>query len=446
VQGPLGALPGPAPRARSLRRNAAVSTVTSIVRGLLAFAAALVVTRGLSTAGRGTFSLVTATSTVLLMLSALGIGTAMTRAKATGRTAVDELYRASFVVGAAIGSVASLVFLLTFVLARQSLFSGVTTEEAVLVAVALPPLLILNHWTVVAYLEDRIAEISAALTAGGVLFLLSVGVIGVIGSLTAPIVVLAWVVTSLVPFTLLLRSSRLPKGPRTRKVARELVAYGLRVNVATVALTLAWRADVFLVKGYRGVVELAMYGVAVGLCEVLLQVALSLRIALTPLQGTSSNRASLVDVLSVVTRLTLGSGVVAAVVVALAARPLVVLLYGDRYAAAAGAVRWLIPGIIVLVAQGPLIDFLLTEGQVAGVTAITIAALAVNVGANVTLLPHHTFVVAAVVSTITYATSCGLLLLLFVLTTKTRWRRVLVPTPTDLRMLRRRRRPSSAGL
>jgi O-antigen/teichoic acid export membrane protein len=223
------------------------------------------------------------------------------------------------------------------------------------------------------------------------------------------------------------------------------VRYGLRANVATVALILAWRLDVFLVKGYRGLTELAMYAVAVGLCEIGLQVALSLRIALTPLQGAASGRDQLVETLSSVTRLSLVVGLVGAVAVALAAHPLVTVLYGARYEAATEAVRWLVPGIVALVVQGPLVDFLLTEGRVVAVSVITMSALVINIALNVALLRDHTFVAAALASTITYVLSCGLMLALFGRVAHVGWRIVLVPRRADLLRVVHRR-PSNGML
>ncbi|MBK5305884.1 MAG: oligosaccharide flippase family protein [Frankiaceae bacterium] len=423
---------------RSLRLNVLAMGGFTVVRGLLAFAASLVITRGLSTDDRGVYGFVTGTTTVLLMLAGLGIGSAMTRARAADSATTQDLYRASFAIGAANGLLASGLFFLAYVLGRASLFSGVTWGEAVTVMLVLPPMLVLSHWTVVSYLDDRIVEINRAYTVAGLLLLVGVGTVGLAGGLTAATVVIVWAVAGLLPLLTMLRPSRVRGAFSRVSLVGQLVGFGLRANIATVALVLVWRVDVFLVKGYRGLTELAMYGVAVALCEIMLSVAVSLRVALTPRQGDRSDRAGLVAAISTATRLTIAAGVTAALVLGLLAEPIVVHLYGERYADAAGAMRWLVPGIVALVVQGPLLDFLLAEGKVAGVTVITVASVVINIALNITLLPDHTFVAAAVASTVTYALSSVLILALFVREAAVGWRRMLVATPADVRAVVRR--------
>lgn len=411
---------------------------TNVVRGVLGFATSVVITRSLSTEARGTFSFITNGTSVLIMLAGLGIASALTRAKASGSADIDQLYRASFVIGGVVGTAASGSFVLLYALTRSTLLSGITVGEASAVAVLVPPLLVLSHWTVVAYLEDRIVEISAVTIGGSLLFLALLSAGAAAGTLDAPKTIATWAVTALVPFALLVRPGRLRVGRDLRRVARDLVAYGLRTNLAVVGLILAWRVDVFFVKGFRGIRELALYAVAVGLAEIVLQVATSLRVALTPRQGDRSDRTGLVTSLATITRLTVFAGAVATLVVVPLSRVLVTGLYGERYAASAEALAWLAPGIVALVAQGPLLDFLLAEGAVRAVTWAAVLGLVANVALNAMLLPHHTFVVAAVASTATYVLSCAMTMTAFRRATEVTWSGLLLARRHDLLAIVRR--------
>jgi O-antigen/teichoic acid export membrane protein len=173
----------------------------------------------------------------------------------------------------------------------------------------------------------------------------------------------------------------------------------------------------------------------VGIAEIILTLAVSMRIALTPLQGDSENRDRLVAALEAVTRLTLSLGALAAVTLALVARPLLSFLYGARYSEAGPALVWLVPGIVLVVAQGPLIDFLLAEARVRAVSIATLAGLSVNVGLNLVLLPHHSFVAAAAAATVSYSLSGIWIIVLFARHTGADWRRLLLVHLSDLRSL-----------
>jgi O-antigen/teichoic acid export membrane protein len=213
-----------------------------------------------------------------------------------------------------------------------------------------------------------------------------------------------------------------------------VLRFAVRANVASIALILAWRLDVFFVTSIRGAAELGQYAVAVTLAEVMLAVASSLRIALTPRQGQHKDRHLLVVAIARVTRLSVTTGLIVTVTLAPLAGRLMETLYGPRYGPAAGALVWLLPGIVALVAQGPLIDFLLVEERVRAVTGATVVGLVVNIGLNLALLPHHDFRAAAAASTVSYVVSCTWCVLLFRRHTGTRLRHLLIATPADVRV------------
>jgi O-antigen/teichoic acid export membrane protein len=295
-----------------------------------------------------------------------------------------------------------------------------------------------------AYLEDRIPEFSIAVITGAVAFLIGVVALSLRTHLTATNVSLVWAVTSVLPLVIVFRPVRAARMWETRSVASALVRFSLKANVATLALILAWRVDIFLVKGFRGLSELGLYAVAVGLAEIMLQIAVSFRIALTPLQGSADRRDTLVSSICRVSRITLAAGALTALVVALTATPIVRGLYGNRYADAGAALAWLMPGIVALVLQGPFIDYLLIEGQLKAVTVATVVALLINVGMNVALLQHHTFVAASVASTVSYFVSCVWCMWLFARTTGCSLADMVLIRRADVTaVLRRRARTTS---
>lgn len=424
---------------RSLRLNTLVTASSSVARGVLGFAASLVVTRALSTDARGIYSFTTNATSLLVMLAGVGVPSAMTTMKAQGKADTGELYRASYLVGVAAGAATSLAFLAAYMLQPGALFRGVTPTVAIIVAFLIPIMLVLTYWSVVAYLDDRLIEFGLATVGASAIMLLAVLGLALGRALNGFSVVLVWGLTTVLPVLIIARPSQLLGAWRSRATARQLFRFGLRVNLATIALILTWRLDVFFVKGFRGARELAFYVVAVGVAEIILQVAVSFRVALTPLQGRASDRAKLVETIIALTRLTVLVGSIGALLLAVFSHFIVISLFGTRYAPSAAALVWLVPGVVALVAQGPLIDYLLAEDHLAGVTKITGIALIVNVVLNVGLLQQFDFVVAAAASSVAYFISFAACVFLFARHTHTPSRKLLIPIMDDLRNLARRR-------
>ena len=424
---------------RSLRLNTIVTASSSVARGILGFAASLVVTRALSTEARGVYSFTTNATSLLVMLAGVGVPSAMTTMKAQGKIDTGELYRATYLLGVAAGAATSLAFLAAYLLQPGTLFRGVTPTVAVIVAFLIPIMLVLTYWSVVAYLDDRVVEFGLATIGASAVMLLAVIGLALGRALNGFSVILVWGLTTVLPLLIIGRPSQLLGAWQSRATALHLFRFGLKVNLATIALILTWRLDVFFVKGFRGARELAFYVVAVGVAEIILQVAVSFRVALTPLQGSASNRARLAETIVALTRLTVLVGAFGALLLTVFSHFIVISLFGTRYAPSAAALVWLVPGVVALVAQGPLIDYLLAEDHLVGVTKITGLALIVNVALNVGLLQHFNFVVAAAASSVAYFISFGACVFLFAHHTNIPSRKLFIPVMTDFRNLTRLR-------
>lgn len=412
--------------------NMVAATATNIGRGVIGFASGIIVARALGPLGRGEYSAVTTSALILVMLAAVGMPSALTQARAKVGRSIAELYSASVLVAAA-GAVLTLVLGAAFYLVAGSRVLRLSQPaDLVWVAIVLAPLLVLNHWTAVAYLEDRIKEFGLASIAGALFFLGSVAIARLAGQLSASLAIALWAVASILPLAVMVRRRRLQISPGLREVAVGLIRFSLRANVATLALILVWRVDVLLVDWQRGLRELGLYSVAVALAEILLQGAVSARVALTPLQGSPEGREELVVWICRLNRVMLAGLSLLALLVGLSAGIVLRFTYGPAFAAAAPALVWILPGVVALVLQGPLIDYLVTEGKVRDVSLICVFALLINVAINVVFLPHHSFVVAAVASTVAYVLSSGLCLAAFARHTGVRVSTLMIVRRSDI--------------
>jgi len=417
---------------RRISTNAVAALATNALRGGLGFAASVLLARALGPSGRGQFALATTAVLFVVLLAGLGMSSALIRAKAKLTRSPEQLYGAAAGAGAITGLLGTAGFLVAYLLLRQGLFQDISAWEAGCIAVMVVPQLVISHWGVVAYLEDRIIEFGIAVVSGPLAFLVSVAVAATAGLLSPSLAVTLWGIASFLPlgtFVALRRGLRLGA---PRALVFELLRFSLRANIAVLALILVWRVDVFLVSWRRGIVELGLYTVAVSVAEVILQAGVSIRVALTPMQGASHDRDRLVDLICRVTRLLTLGGIGAVVVGALVAQPAMHLVFGGRFDTAAPALAWLLPGVLCLVLQGQLVDYLITEGHVVGVSIATVAAVVVNVGIDVTLLRDHTFLVAAISSTTAYLIAFLATASLFTRVTGRSWASLLLPRPSDL--------------
>ena len=431
---PDGAQPG------STTGLAARAACLNIARGIVALGGSVVITRALGPDGRGVFSFVTNAVGVLVLLATAGTPAALTRAKATQGVTPGRLYRSSAQISALSGGLAVVGFVVAYLLLRHGLFSGVRLEQAGAVVALVPLVLLSGFWTVVAYLEGLVLRVGLYSLLSVFGLLMASCVLALMHSLTPGSIIVAWGATSVLPLILLSRRAFRPDlGGATPGLLRSLLRYSARANVASLSLILVWRMDVFMVKGYRGYGELGAYSVAVSIGEILLQVAIALRVALLPQQGRGDDREGLRCSIAKFTRFTLSVGLPAAGLLAASSTFAVRLLYGEEFVAAAPAVALLAPGVVFIVAQGPLIDYLLVEGELLAVTRAAVVALAANVLINVLLLPSHTFLVAAWSSSAAYCITFIMCLTTYCRLTRTRVSETLFVRRNDISAGRGRR-------
>lgn len=415
---------------RSLRSSVATAVVTNLLRGFIGFVTGLVIARGLGPAGRGSFTFITNATMIAVLLGSGGISSALARAKVAEGKSPQELYLASAIVAAAVGGVGATIIFASYRLA-PSVFAGIGGGQVFWVILLVIPLLVMSNWTAVGYLEDRVREFTLAALAGSVVFLAAIAVLLVSFGLTTGSLTAAWGLSSLVPLLFVGRARLARPTTAGLKLARRLLNFGSRANLATLALVLTWRIDVVLVKAHRGLRELGLYAVAVGIGEIFIQIAVSLRVALTPRQGSGLNRSSLVDTIGLASRCMTAMGIAAVFGSLVLSRTIISVVYGSEFEPAALALVWLMPGVAALALQGPLLDFLLVEGRLRGVTVSTTAGLVVNIVMNSVLLRNHSFLLAAVASTVAYVVSCTGCVALFCRATGQPLRALLLFTPRD---------------
>lgn len=193
-----------------------------------------------------------------------------------------------------------------------------------------------------------------------------------------------------------------------------LITYNLRRGwlgqISAVAYFLLLRLDQGLLAHYRGAAEVGIYSVAVYLGEMLWL----LPGALTPLLvHSSAAKASDPErdrTAARAVRLGILVTLIAGLPLLFLIEPLLTLLAGGQYAAAAPAFKALLPGIVVFAPGAVLAGDFIGRGKPHWNTQASVLTVAVNLIVAVQLIPEYGPVGAAWSSTIAYA--CGSFMML----------------------------------
>ena len=211
--------------------------------------------------------------------------------------------------------------------------------------------------------------------------------------------------------------------------ARRSFSFGSRQFASDVALYLMGRLDFFLVMLFLGAKELGIYSVAVGLAEIIVRLSHEIGTMLFPVfAGGGLKAGQPAAALRVVTLLAIGI----AAVLGLASGPIVHILFGEPFADAVPAFRWLLLGTVALATTDVTWSYISAAGRPGlGVFVFGVAAL-VDVVLNVLLLPRWGVIGASIAATASYVVAALLFLHVFRTSERCSLREALVVTRPDV--------------
>jgi O-antigen/teichoic acid export membrane protein len=173
------------------------------------------------------------------------------------------------------------------------------------------------------------------------------------------------------------------------------------LTFGTVALTLVvQRVDVLLVAGLRDSRQAGLYAVAVQFGDALLVVPGAIGFLVFRLGAVSA--VGHWDQTLGLARATLLVSVPGAAVMALAAPTLVSLLFGSHYAPSVPAVRWLMPGVVLLGLQSVISNYIASRGRPRAVLVAWLLAASLGIGLDLVAIPAFGISGAAAVSSVSY--------------------------------------------
>jgi O-antigen/teichoic acid export membrane protein len=192
---------------------------------------------------------------------------------------------------------------------------------------------------------------------------------------------------------------------------REQLGFGTRTVFGAIAERLQFRADAFLLNVFIGPVATGVYSVASGLAETLWYVPNALGIVVFSRAATGKVESD--RIASTMSRLTFAFAVLLAVPVFLLAPLAVEIAYGPAFRDAGFALRFQLPGVIAYSVVAVLSQHIIARGAPGLYTIVLGLGLAANLVANVLLIPRFGLYGAATASSISYAFTALLTLVVF---------------------------------
>jgi O-antigen/teichoic acid export membrane protein len=178
--------------------------------------------------------------------------------------------------------------------------------------------------------------------------------------------------------------------------------YGLKAYTASLFCFLVLRVDLFLVQKMLGLEQTGYYSVAATMADMVALLAATIGTILFPRLSAEPVIRRKLDFMWKACAGTAAIMFLLVIVASLLARPVVLLMFGKAFMPSAVAFILLMPGIFFLSIHSVSVQFLNSIGYPKIVVAIWGISLAVNVLANLWLIPHRGINGAAVASSISY--------------------------------------------
>jgi O-antigen/teichoic acid export membrane protein len=208
--------------------------------------------------------------------------------------------------------------------------------------------------------------------------------------------------------------------------------YGVRGQGSTVATNVTARLDVAMLPAFVTNANVGLYSVAANLSLIVHQLSNTFAGLVLPAAASDPERGRIKVIGSLWASLVVAGALAAGL--ALFARPLIGLVYGDSFRDAAEPLLLLLPGVVLFAGSSILAAGVYAAGRPFTATFAQLLGMAVTVVGLFVFLRSGGITAAAIVSTVSYATVFAAMLIAYKRVSDTPWS-AFVPSPARLRGL-----------
>jgi O-antigen/teichoic acid export membrane protein len=418
-------------------RSASWLLSSQVLTRVLSFPISIILARTIGAAGKGELTMVQLIATMSAAILNLGMPTAMSYLAAKG----DANERDGIKVGLAVSVAGGALVLAAAVLlgpeVSRSLFKTTSTTLVLLGAIAVIPVLLSQILSSMLIGLGR-ARAASLLNVGVLVFeLLAFVALWLLHGLTPTAAVLVWAVgvigSAAVAIRISLATHTGNPAHGLAKTFNGAFKYAAAVWATGLFVLLANRQDVLLVGYFMDARAVGVYSVAVTFAELAWFIPSSVSGILMPKIASEPEGAAALA--TRVTRILWLVTVATAAAALLVAWPAIPALFGSAFRGAIIPLALILPGIVATAIAGPATAYLTGTGHPFDATKAIGVNFAVNVGANVLLIPRIGIAGAALASTISYSVSCALTLWYFTRRTGAKLSHLLVPRREDIRTI-----------
>jgi len=210
--------------------------------------------------------------------------------------------------------------------------------------------------------------------------------------------------------------------------------FGARGQGQTLAANITARLDVAMLPAFVIAADVGLYSVATNISLIVYQLANTFAGLVLPAAASDPERGPIKVIGSLWASLLVAGGV--AIGLAVFGRPLLGLVYGDRFRDAVEPLLLLLPGAVLFAGSSILAAGIYAVGRPFTATIPQLLGMVVTVTGLVLFLPIGGITAAAIVSTVSYATVFLFTLIAYKRVAALTWRSFL-PTPARVRELTR---------
>lgn len=404
---------------------------------IMQFLSSLIVARLLGPDGRGLVSALTVPSQLAVSVSEMGVRQSTAFHLGRGIIPLSRLQPTLLGMVPIASAIAIALSLVYFE------FAGVAEEDWTLriLAVGTIPLSLLASYASGVFLgQQRIAEFRKTSWRPGLISLVLVLLLGWVAEWGMYGVMLATAGGALAAaaYALFLLGKEQPlRLGFDRAVAMQLQRKGVTYAASLVILTLNYRIMILLLTRLGTLTDVGLYAQAIAIAELIWEVPTMLG-SLVLSRGVNAKDETLFSrKVLLLARLAFAAAVGLAIVVAVAAEYLFPILYGHRFEQSADICILLLPGIVAFIVFKVLHIDLAGRGKPWAAMIIMVPVLMLNVTLGWMMIARYGALGAAIASSACYLVATVGYVILYKRVTGISMRKILLPQPGDLEMIRR---------
>jgi O-antigen/teichoic acid export membrane protein len=416
-------------------RQVAHTVVVRAVLMVMGAVSGVVIARELQPDGRGAYYVIATIAAITISVGHLSIE--QSHVWLWSRAADPRAVAAnSLVLGLVVGALAAVAAAVIVGMLGPRLMPVAGYGWLAMVLAAIPGAMAVLYLNNVLVMRSQVQVVNRGALLGGTLQCGLLLLLAATAHLSPGMVILLWTVSVVTPLAVLVPAVR----PRLRHwdppLARQAVGRGLRYHLGLASLFLLFRSDILILDGMTSRAAVGLYSLAVSLAELTRLVTDAIaQIALPGQLDTDQDGAAAATMR--VTRLTALVALLSVGLLCATAPLLVPFVYGPAFRGSVAPLLGLAPGLLALGATRPIGAFLLRLDRPMLASAMSVAALVVNVALNLVLVPGHGILGSAVASSIAYVGLAALQTAWFLRATGASVRDLL-PGPAELEFARAR--------